>query len=108
MRLITQALDEVEHRVARLEHEWLAPRHVEGLPPGVAVGALGNADKRYVGEAKCRERFPRGGELATSAVDDHEIGPGGFGFVHSLLALDIRLVCHLLRYPLPLRERVPE
>src|SRR5439155_18754591 len=108
MRLVAQPLDEVEHRIARLEHEGRTPRHMEGLPSGVAVGSLGHTDKRYVSEAKRRKRLLRGGELAPSAVDDHEIRPGGFGSIRAFLTLDIRLARHLLRYPLPLRERVPE
>src|SRR5262245_3914058 len=35
MRLVAHALDEIEHRIARLEHEWLASRHMEGLPTGI-------------------------------------------------------------------------
>src|SRR5262245_571674 len=50
MGLVAQALDEVEHRIARLEHERVAPRDMEGLSAGVAVGALGHSYQRYVGE----------------------------------------------------------
>src|SRR2546423_3562350 len=96
VRLVAQPLHEVEHRVAWLEHERLAPGGVEGLPPGVAVGSLGYGDKGYIGEGKGRKRLLRGGELATPAVDDHEIGPGGFGVIRNLLAPDILLACRSL------------
>src|SRR5262245_56459899 len=108
MRLVAQALDEVEHRIARLEHERVASGDMKCFPAGVAVGALGHTYKRYVGEAKCRKRLSRGGELAAAAIDDHEIGPGGFGIISTLIAFDVCFTCRLLRYPLPLRERVPE
>jgi hypothetical protein len=70
------ALDEIEHGVARLEAEGLAPRHVEGLAAGLAVAALGDADQRHVGDAEVVEDGAGGGELARAAVDDDEIGPG--------------------------------
>src|SRR5215510_2912124 len=93
MRLVAQPLDEIEHRVARLEHERVTSGDMKCFPSGVAVRPLGHAHERYISEAKCHERLGRGGELATAAVDDHEIGPRGFGVVRNLLALDILLVC---------------
>ena len=71
-------------------------------------GPLGHPDERYVCETKRRKRLGRGGELAAAAIDDHEVGPGGVGVVREFIAFDFRLTLHLLRYPLPLRERVPE
>src|SRR6185312_8562221 len=44
MRLVAQALEEIEHRVARLEREGRLARHEEALAAGVAVGPLGDAD----------------------------------------------------------------
>src|SRR5262245_5957724 len=76
MRLVAQALDEIEHRLARLELERLAPRQEEGLEPGVAVRSLGDGDERHVGDAERRQRLLRRRELAASAIDDDEIGPG--------------------------------
>src|SRR6185369_16847814 len=111
VRLITQPLDEVEHRITRLEHERLAPRHMEGLPPGITVGPLGNTHEGYVSKTKRSERFLRSGELAAPAIDNHEIGPGGVGFLIAFNICQTRvglLALVWLRYPLPLRERVPE
>ena len=53
--LVAQALDEIEHRVARLEHERLAAGPVERLAAGVAVRPLGDADERQVGDAELGE-----------------------------------------------------
>src|SRR6516165_10431972 len=47
MRLVAQPLHEVEHRIARLELEWLAAGHEEGLEPGIALRPLGDADQRH-------------------------------------------------------------
>src|SRR5262249_20499500 len=54
MRLVAQALDEIERRIARLELERLAPRQEEGLEPGVAVRPLGDGGERDVGDAERR------------------------------------------------------
>ena len=75
VRLVAEALDEVEHRVARRQHERLAAGHVEGLAAGVAVRPLGDADERQVGDAEFGEHCRRGRELALAAVDEHEVGP---------------------------------
>src|ERR1700687_1145918 len=76
MRLIAQALDEIEHRVARLEPEGLAAGHEERLAPGVPIGALGDGDQRHVVHAELAERLARGIELPEPTVDQHEIRPG--------------------------------
>src|SRR6185437_5553089 len=46
VRLVAQPLQEIEHRVARLERERRPSRHEESLAPGVAVRPLGDADDR--------------------------------------------------------------
>ena len=57
VRLVAQPLHEIEHRVARLQHERLAAGHEEGLAAGVAVRPLGDADERQVGDAELGERL---------------------------------------------------
>ena len=76
MGLVAQPLDEVEQRIARLEHERLAPGQVEGLAAGVALRPLGDRRERHVADAERRQGLARGGELALAAVDQHQIGPG--------------------------------
>src|SRR6188472_850079 len=40
VRLVAQPLDEIEHRLARLEHEGWPARQMKMLPPGITVGSL--------------------------------------------------------------------
>src|SRR5262245_41046593 len=42
MRLVAQALDEIEHGVARLELERLPARQNQGLHPGIPLRPLGD------------------------------------------------------------------
>src|SRR5947209_12999050 len=99
MRLIAHPLDEVQNRIARAQPERLAARHEEGLPAGIALGPLGDADQGNLGNAERGARLACRSELALAAVDQEEIGPrrGGLVFVVPL---------HELRYPLRLWERV--
>ena len=46
VRLVAQALDEEQRRIARRQPERLAPLDEEGLAAGVAVGALGDRGER--------------------------------------------------------------
>src|SRR5215831_7050464 len=50
--LIAQPLDEIKQRVARRQPEGIASGGKECLAAGVAVGALGNGDKRDVGNTE--------------------------------------------------------
>ena len=60
MRLVAQALDEIEHGIARLEHEAaLAAGNVEMLAAGVAVGPLGDADQRDIVNAEFGQHLAR-------------------------------------------------
>src|SRR6266481_659803 len=68
MRLVAQPLDEIEHRVARLELERLASGQEEGLHPVVAVRAFGHRDERNVDDAERRQRLLRRGQLPAAAV----------------------------------------
>src|SRR5438477_7941925 len=102
MRLVAQPLDEIENRIARTQPERLAPRHEEGLAPGIALRPLGNADQRKISDAKCAQCLARRGELALPAIDQYEVGPGGVRFAIVLFDL------HGLAAPLPHGERVPE
>ena len=75
MRLVAQALQEIEHRIARLEREGRLARHEEALAAGVAVGPLGDADDGDVLQAELGQHLARHLELALAAVDQHQVGP---------------------------------
>src|SRR5262249_42409566 len=59
MRLVAQPLDEIEHRIARLELERLPPGLEEGLHPSVPVRAFGDRNQRHVDDAERRQRLLR-------------------------------------------------
>ena len=71
MRLVAQALEEIEHGIARLEAERRLARHEEALAAGVAVGSLGDADHGDVVDAELGQHLARRRELALAAVDQH-------------------------------------
>src|ERR1700689_4204370 len=80
MGLVAQPLDEIEHRVARRQLERVAAREEEGFTPGIAVRSLGDGDQRNLG-AELFQDFAGRVELAETAVDQDEIGPGGILFI---------------------------
>ena len=55
MRLVAQALQEIEHGVARVERERRPSRQKEAFPPGIAVRPLGDPDDRDIGDAELFE-----------------------------------------------------
>src|SRR5690606_8437119 len=59
VRLVAQALDEMERRIARRQAEGLAAGDDEGLAPGIAVRPLGDADERHVRDAELGEHLAR-------------------------------------------------
>jgi hypothetical protein len=73
MRLVAQALDEEQSRVARAEPERLAALHEKSLAPRVAVGALGDRDQPYPLDAKRADDLASRLELPAPAVDYDEI-----------------------------------
>src|SRR5499433_4307785 len=75
MRLVAQSLDEIEHRIARLELERFPPGQEEGLHPGVPIRAFGDRNERHIDDAERRERLLRRGQLPAAAIDNDEIGP---------------------------------
>ena len=52
MRLVAQALHEIERRIAWGSLNGSLPFDEEGLAPGVAVGAFGDRDERHAVDAK--------------------------------------------------------
>jgi hypothetical protein len=76
VRLVPQALQEIEHRVARVEREWCTARDEEALAPSIALWSLGDSGDRDVGDTEFFEDALRHVELALAAVDHNEIGPG--------------------------------
>ena len=89
VRLVAQALDEEQRRVARRQLERLAPLDEEGLAPGVAVGALGDRDEPDALDAERADHLARGLELPAPAVDDDEVGRVGKGAGLRRLALPL-------------------
>ena len=83
---VAQALDEIEHGIARFEHDGaIAARNVEVLAAGIAVRSLRDADERDVVDAVALEYLTRDIELAETAVDEH----------HVRLVGEHRLLCFL-------------
>src|SRR5882762_121973 len=75
VRLIAQALQEIEDRIARIEAERRPARQEEALAPGVAVGALGDRRDRDIGDAELAEYLLRDRQLTCPTIDQDEIGP---------------------------------
>ena len=75
MRLVAQPLQEVEHRIARLEGERRPAGHEEALATGIAVGTLGDADNGDVFQAELGKHLARYFKLALAAVDQQKVGP---------------------------------
>src|SRR6185312_9567731 len=78
MRLVAQALQEVEHRVLGIEAEGRLARAEEALAPGVAVGPLGDRRHGDVVDAEIGQHLADRGELPGAAVDEQQIGPRAF------------------------------
>src|SRR3954454_16752729 len=76
VRLVAQALHEIELRIARRQLQRRLSGQEEGLAAGVAVAPLGDADEGHIVDADLRQRFARRLELPLAAVDEHEVGPG--------------------------------
>ena len=79
MRLVAQALHEIERGIARRQPERIAALDEERLAAGVAVGAFGDRGEAHALDAQFGENLPRLLELSAPAVDQHEIGPFGKG-----------------------------
>src|SRR5215217_5183418 len=79
VRLVAQALHEIERRIARRQLQRRLSGQKESLAAGVAVAPLGDADEGHIVDADLRQRFARGLELPLAAVDEHEVGPGREG-----------------------------
>ena len=74
---IPEALEEIQHRVARRELEGFAAVHVKPFAAGITIRAFGDRDQLYVVHAEIRKYSARGRKLAAAAVDQHQIGPVG-------------------------------
>src|SRR6185437_7727149 len=75
MRLIAQTLQEIEHRVARLEAHRLLSRAEEALAPGVAVRPLGDADDGNLADTEIGQHGVGRRHLPGAAVDQQQVGP---------------------------------
>src|SRR5438045_9240049 len=75
VRLVAQPLQEIEHRVARLEREGWPAGDEKALAPGIAVGAFGDRNDRNIIDAELGEDPSRLGQLPLPAVDQHQSGP---------------------------------
>src|SRR5690242_3668754 len=83
VRLVAQALQEIEDGVARLEREGRPPGEKEPLAARIAVGSLGDCHDRHIADPELGEDRLRLRQLPLSAIDQHQIGP------HAALALRI-------------------
>ena len=75
MRLVAQALNVVEDRIAGLEHEGRLAHDVEMLAAGIAVRPLGHAGKRQIGKPQLVEDGLGRRELALAAINEDQIRP---------------------------------
>src|SRR6185436_15239166 len=75
MRLVAQPLDEIKHRIARLQHEALAARHEEGLTAGIAFWTFGDGNERQLRHSQFSQRLKRGAQLSAPAVYENQIRP---------------------------------
>src|ERR1700751_1381150 len=75
VRLVAQPLQEIEHRVARVEREGRSRLYEETLSPGIAVRTLGDPDDRHVRDAELFEDALCDVELPLAAINQDEIGP---------------------------------
>jgi hypothetical protein len=79
MSLVTQALDKVEHRIARRQAERLPASHVKRFSPSIAIGTLRNAHQRNIYDTESGQRLARCAKLPLAAVDKDQVGPGLIG-----------------------------
>src|SRR5260370_35375928 len=70
MRLVAQPFDEIKHRIARLEFEWVAPGQEKGLPARVPIRALSNGKERHTNDAGAGQRSLRAAELTATATEE--------------------------------------
>src|SRR3984893_4862361 len=75
VRLVSQALQEIEDRIPWVERKRRPAGKKEALAPGVAVGPLGNRRDRHVVDAELGKHALRNVELPLAAIDQYEIGP---------------------------------
>ena len=81
VRLVAQPLQVVEHRAFLFEAERRLARPVEMLVAGVALGPFGDRRRRHAFHPEIGEHLGCDGELARSAVDQHEVGALGLGIL---------------------------
>ena len=85
MRLVTQTLQEVQHRIAGVRLKRRPVGKKDALMAGIAVRPLAIA-ATATGDAKILQDLSRHGELAGAAVDQHQVRPlplrsiGVFGY----------------------------
>ena len=100
VRLVAEALDEVEHRIVVAQREGALARPVELLAARIAVDALGHAHDLDVLHAELRHDPGHGRNLPGPPVDEEEIGPGAALAVGVLLEEPPEAARqHLLHHP---------
>src|SRR5262249_16624918 len=75
VRLITQTLNEIEHRIAWWQFERGAAGLMERFPSPVPRGSLGHRSQCDVIDPESGKRLARRRQLPFPAVHDHEIRP---------------------------------
>ena len=58
VRLVAQALDEVKHRIARLQHEDVAVGHVKMLAPSIPVNDISAPTERSIPPVRITNVIP--------------------------------------------------
>ena len=97
VRLVAQPLDEIEHRIARLEHEGGPAGQMKMLAPGIAVRPLGDRHHGKVAEAQIRRALPmRCAELAgPPSISTRSGHTAGWRPLLGILRGRIRVPCSL-------------
>src|SRR6266478_9898907 len=75
VRLVSQALQEIEDRIPWVERKRRPAGHEEALAPGIAVGPLGDRRDRHVVDAELGKHALRNVEVSLAAIDQNEIWP---------------------------------
>ncbi len=75
MRLVPQALDEIQYRIVHTQGKGTLAGAVEFLFPVVAVLALGDADHRNILDPQIGHDLMHRRNLPRPAVDQQKIGP---------------------------------
>ena len=75
VRFIAQSLNVIEHRITRFEHERGLPGQMKVFAASVPIRAFCDPGEHHILDAQFIHYRLRGRELATAAVNQHEVRP---------------------------------